>query len=144
MPLYICNSKFSALNEPAKREIAAAITNIHCAVTGAPAAFVNVAFLEEASQFPLADKTLHVLGSIRQGRTDEQIEQITASIRQSLVKYGAVNEQQIAVLIRETPASWVLEGGEIMPEPGEEAEWFAMQEARRARDVGAPVQNGSI
>ena len=135
MPLYICNTKAGALNATAKAKIAEAITDIHCAVTGAPAVFVHVTFFEDAPQFPLGDKTLYVRGTIRKGRTDQQKEQIAASIRDALVKHGEVDLHRAEALIAETPASWVLEGGEIMPEPGEEAEWFAAQEARRANEV---------
>jgi phenylpyruvate tautomerase PptA (4-oxalocrotonate tautomerase family) len=135
MPLYICNMKKGALDGPAKEKIAEAITNIHCSVTGAPASFVHAVFFEEALQFPLEDKTLYVRGTIRKGRSDEQKNQIADAIRASLVKCGGVEVQHAYALIRETPASWVLEGGEIMPEPGEEAEWFAAQEARRSEET---------
>lgn len=131
MPLYICNTRSGALDAAAKQKLAEAITDIHCSVTGAPASFVHAVFFEEAPQFPLDDKTLYVRGTIRKGRTDEQKQEIEARIRESLVAHGGVAAQDAAAVIRETPASWVLEGGEIMPEPGEEADWFAAQEARR-------------
>ena len=54
MPLYICNTKAKALGAAAKAQIAQDITDIHCAVTGAPPAFVHTVFFEEAPQFPLA------------------------------------------------------------------------------------------
>lgn len=131
MPLYICNSRRDALDAAAKEEIAKAITRIHCSVTGAPDIFVHAVFFEESPLFPLEDKTLFVRGTIRKGRSDEQKNQIAESIRESLIQHGGVSAQQAGALIRETPASWVLEGGEIMPEPGEEAEWFAAQKAKR-------------
>ncbi len=131
MPLYICNTKESAVSAAAKEKIADAITNIHCSVTGAPALFVHAVFFEESPLFPLEDKTLFVRGTIRKGRSDEQKNEIAEAIRAALVEHGNVELQQTGAQIRETPASWVLEGGEIMPEPGEEAEWFAAQEARR-------------
>ena len=87
--------------------------------------------LEEAPQFPLEGKTLLVRGTIRKGRSDEKKHEIAETIKASLLQHGQVADQDAKVDIRETPASWVLEGGEIMPEPGDEAEWFAAQEARR-------------
>ena len=135
MPLYICNSKENALDAFAKTNIAQAITDIHCAVTGAPACFVHAAFFEEAPQFPIEDKDLYVRGTIRKGRSGEQKNEISRRIHEALVTYGKVEPHLAKALIRETPASWVLEGGEIMPEPGEEAEWFAAQEARRAAEA---------
>ena len=135
MPLYICNAGKGVLDGSAKAKIAQAITDIHCAVTGAPDLFVHVAFFEEAPLFPLEEKALFVRGTIRQGRTEEQKREIAETIRASLVNSGGVEAAQTEVLIRETPASWVLEGGEIMPEPGEEAEWFAAHKAQRTGGV---------
>ena len=131
MPLYICNTKRDALDESAKANIAQAITDIHCSVTGAPACFVHAVFFEEAPFFPLEGNDVYVRGTIRKGRSAEQRTEISQRIREALVSHGNVEPRQAGTLIRETPASWVLEGGEIMPEPGEEAEWFAAQEARR-------------
>jgi len=131
MPLYICNTRSGALDAAAKKKVAEAITNIHCSVTGAPASFVHAVFFEESPLFPLQEKVLFVRGTIRKGRSDEQKNEIAESIRASLVEHGGVEAALTCAQIRETPASWVLEGGEIMPEPGEEAEWFAAQEARR-------------
>lgn len=140
MPLYVCNAKVGALDESAKAKIAGAITDIHCAVTSAPALFVHVAFFEESPAFPLGDRTLFVRGSIRKGRTEQQIAEIAGSIQTSLIEYGGVEAERTEVRIGETPASWVLEGGEIMPEPGEEAEWFATHKA--GRTVGELPQPG--
>lgn len=131
MPLYICNTKKGAVDAAAKEKIARDITEIHCAVTGAPEIFVHAVFFEESPQFPLGDKTLSVRGTIRKGRSSEQKDRIAAAVKDSLVKHGLVAIEETHAEIRETPASWVLEGGEIMPEPGEEAAWFAAQEERR-------------
>ena len=131
MPLYICNTKSGALTDTAKQKIAQAITDIHCSVTGAPPIFVHAVFFEEAAQFPLEDKSLFVRGTIRKGRSEEQKNKIADAIRSALENLGNVPFAETGAIIRETPASWVLEGGEIMPEPGEEDEWFAAQEDRR-------------
>ena len=134
MPLYICNTTRDALDAAAREKLAIAITDIHCAVTDAPAMFVHVAFFEEAPQFPLDDSSLFVVGTIRRGRTDDQKDEIATSIKAALASTAGIDADRAAVLIRETPASWVLEGGEIMPEPGEEAAWLAEHGARRARE----------
>ncbi len=131
MPLYICNTRKGALDATARAAIAQDITDIHCSVTGAPPIFVHAAFFEESVGFPLEDKTLYVRGTIRKGRSDGQKDEIAQRIVQSLTRHGAVDASAAAAQIRETPASWVLEGGEIMPEPGEEAAWFAAHAAAR-------------
>ena len=130
MPLYICNARKGALDAQARQQIAQDITDIHCAVTGAPPLFVHTAFFEDSPIISLDDHVLSVRGTIRKGRSDQQKEEIATSIRKSLTERAGVPLSETETIIRETPASWVLEGGEIMPEPGDEAEWFAAQEAR--------------
>ncbi|MEM1230533.1 MAG: tautomerase family protein [Pseudomonadota bacterium] len=132
MPLYICNTRKGALDAHARAAIAQDITDIHCDVTGAPPIFVHAAFFEESAGFPLDDKALYVRGTIRKGRSDGQKEEIAQRIVQSLTRHGGVDDSSAAAQIRETPASWVLEGGEIMPEPGEEAAWFEAHKAARS------------
>ncbi|MEM7080693.1 MAG: hypothetical protein AAF513_18900 [Pseudomonadota bacterium] len=131
MPLYICNTRAGALDGAAKTRVAQAITDIHCQVTGALASFVHAIFFEASSRWPLEDKTLSVQGTIRRGRSEQQRELIATSIQQALVSCAGVELEHTEVEIRETPASWVLEGGEIMPEPGAEDAWLAAQAARR-------------
>ncbi len=35
------------------------------------------------------------------------------------------NAYEIGVVTVDVPAKWNMEGGELLPEPGEEAEWLA-------------------
>ena len=132
MPLYICNTQQSTLDSEQKTAIAQSIVDIHCSVTGAPACFVHTVFFEEAAQFPLDEQRLNVRGTIRKGRTNDQKDLIAAQIEQMLVEKTDAEPEEVIALIRETPASWVIEGGEIMPEPGQEAAWLAAQAKKKA------------
>ncbi|MEO1227974.1 MAG: DNA-binding protein [Myxococcota bacterium] len=125
MPVYICNSALGAVDEAAKPKIAADITRIHCEVTGAPAVFVHAVFVEEVPLYPRGDKTAFVVGSIRKGRTDDQKGRIQSEIRRSFVEHAGLSADEVGVHTVDTPASWVMEGGDIFPEPGEEAAWLA-------------------
>lgn len=125
MPLYICNAAKGAIEDSAKPKIAADITRVHCAVTGAPPQFVHAFFVEDAPNQPLGDKTASLFGSIRAGRTDAQKAQIVSEMRTSIHTHTGIALDEIDMITADVPASWVLEGGEIMPEPGEEAEWLA-------------------
>lgn len=125
MPLYMCNAAKGAIDDAAKPKIAADITRIHCDVTGAPPQFVHAFFVEDASNQPLGDKTASLFGSIRSGRTDDQKAQIISEMRASVHAHTGIALEKIGMITADVPASWVLEGGEIMPEPGEEAEWLA-------------------
>lgn len=125
MPLYICNSKKGAIDDAAKPKIAADITRIHCDVTGALPEFVHAFFIEEGAGRPLGENTAVLFGSIRAGRTDAQKAQIISEMRQSVEAHAGISLSDVAMTTVDVPASWVMEGGAIMPEPGEEAEWLA-------------------
>ena len=130
MPLYICNSRSGLLDDTAKHAIANAITDIHCEVTGAPPRFVHAVFFEEADAYPLGENTARVLGTIRKGRTEEQIASIAEQISAFVCTTAGLAGDDVATTIVETPASWVMEGGDVMPEPGEEEEWLAAHAAK--------------
>ncbi|MEM6857937.1 MAG: tautomerase family protein [Pseudomonadota bacterium] len=132
MPFYICNSKAGTVPQAAKSEIAADITRIHCEVTGAPATFVHVFFFEDGPQPPLGHKTAMIFGQIRAGRTDEQKAQIRQEMGAALAHHAGIASDALSVFTTDTPASWVMEGGDVLPEPGEEEAWLTAHEAKMA------------
>lgn len=125
MPLYLCNAAKGSISDDAKPKIAADITRIHCDVTGAPSQFVHAFFVEEDAAPPFDGKSAVLFGSIRANRTDAQKAQIIAEMRQSISKHAGLDLDTIGMMTTDVPASWAFEGGEVMPEPGEEAEWLA-------------------
>ena len=132
MPLYICNAKPGVVPESAKAKIANDVTRIHCDVTDAPPTFVHVFFFEDAPMPPLGDKSAMIYGQIRAGRTDAQKAQICEEMQASLVEHTGLSSDATHVFTTDTPASWVMEGGDILPEPGEEEEWLARHNAKLA------------
>ena len=54
-----------------------------------------------------------------------------AEIRASVSRHVGLALDDVVVGINDTPASWVMEGGDIMPEPGDEAAWLAAHAARK-------------
>ncbi|MEM7662118.1 MAG: tautomerase family protein [Pseudomonadota bacterium] len=137
MPLYMCNAVKGAIDDAAKPKIAEDITRIHCDVTGAPPEFVHAFFVEDSPAQPLDGKSAFLFGNIRAGRTDEQKAQIVSEMRQSIHQHTGIPLDEIKAATTDTPASWVLEGGEIMPEPGEEAEWMAKHKAHKSAGTAA-------
>lgn len=132
MPLYIVNSKAGAIPEAAKAELANDLTRIHCEVTDAPPTFVHVFFFDDAPMPPLGDKTAMVYGQIRHGRTEAQKAQICAEMSAAVADRSGISKAGIQTFTTDTPASWVMEGGDVLPEPGEEAAWLATHEAKMA------------
>ncbi|MEO1029684.1 MAG: tautomerase family protein [Pseudomonadota bacterium] len=135
MPVYMSNSPKGTISSAAKAKIAADVTRIHCDVTGAPPEFVHVFFLEDAPSPPLNGNSAFLLGSIRSGRTDAQKQQIASEMAASISSHTGLPLTTVGVTTRDTPASWVLEGGEIMPEPGEEAVWMERLNAKRMAEA---------
>lgn len=132
MPLYMCNAAAGAIPEEAKPKIAADITYIHCEVTGAPPTFVHAFFFEDAPQLPLDGKRAFLFGSIRHGRNDQQKQEILDRMTASIHLHAGIPVDDILATTVDVPASWVMEGGDILPEPGEEEEWLKMHEAAKA------------
>ncbi len=132
MPLYIVNSKAGSMPAEAKAKIADDVTRIHCDVTAAPPDFVHVFFFDDAPMPPLTDKTAMVYGQIRAGRTDAQKAQIAEEMAASLAEHTGLAADNVHAFTTDTPASWVMEGGDILPEPGEEEAWLAAHAAKLA------------
>lgn len=140
MPLYICNSKAGSVPQEAKAKIAEAVTRIHCDVTDAPPTFVHVFFFEDAPMPPLADKTAMIYGQIRAGRTDAQKGDIAEQMGAALTEHSGIASEELHVFTTDTPASWVMEGGDVLPEPGEEEEWLARHNAKLAAQADAQAE----
>jgi len=129
MPLYLTNGAAGALSDDAKQNIANDITRIHCAITGAPPIFVHAFFAEGIPDMPLGDKSVLTFGNIRSGRSDAQKAEIKNQIRDAVSGHAGLPLEAVEVKLFDTPAHWAMEGGEIMPEPGEEAAWLAAHTA---------------
>jgi phenylpyruvate tautomerase PptA (4-oxalocrotonate tautomerase family) len=118
MPLYVCSTPAATLDDAQRRRIAEAITHIHCDLTGAPPAFVHVVFDEQGQDYG-------VFGTIRAGRSDETKAELTRRVSEAVAATVRVDAAQVGVVTRDVPAAWVMEGGAVMPEPGEEDAWLA-------------------
>jgi phenylpyruvate tautomerase PptA (4-oxalocrotonate tautomerase family) len=125
MPLYRCTVSEGLTSEDQRARIAKEIVRIHCDVTGAPASFVH-AFFAEASAESLPDGMLiFVVGSIRKGRSDDDKEQIVSELTDAIARATGCDQSEVGVVTADVPAKWNMEGGVLLPEPGEEAEWLA-------------------
>ena len=135
MPLYICLSEKGAVPEDAKGPAAKALTKVHCDLTGAPATFVHVFFFEDGDALPVPgerEARFQLLGSIRSGRTDDLKDRLVLGMREALATTLRVDLSEVAMNTRDVPAKWVMEGGDLLPEPGEEAAWLAKHHAAAA------------
>lgn len=128
MPLYICGAPADALDDGKRRRIAEAITRIHCELTGAPPTFAHVVFDESKAEYS-------VFGTIRAGRTEEVKADLRRQMARAVAETVGVEADKVGVLTADVPASWVMEGGALLPEPGEEDEWLAAHASGANREA---------
>lgn len=122
MPLYRCFAPGDALDDAQRSALAKAITEIHCELTTAPPTFVHVQFLPARDDQPVPFR-LH--GGLRAGRSQDITDQIIQRCTTALADIAGVQPSDITMRTSHTPASWIYEGGRVLPEPGEEAAWIA-------------------
>lgn len=127
MPLYTISTR-APLSDDVKARAAMMITDVHCAHTGAPRTFVNVYY---SHNVPLREGIdLHIFGTVRGGRTMQTNDDVEEDMVGQMVDITGLPLRRIDFSIFPVPASWVMEGGDVLPEPGEEAGW--LEEHRRA------------
>lgn len=127
MPLYRCSVTPGLSSYEQRSRIAKEVTRIHCEVTGAPAIFVHTFFADDREGRLPPGKRAFLLGSIRAGRSPEQKKRIASEMSSALASVLGVSSGEVAVVTADVPARWVMEGGSVMPEPGDEAAWLAKQ-----------------
>ena len=71
------------------------------------------------------DTKYYIAGGNRAGRPPEVKDQILAGLIEEFCRISGVSRNDVSGHISEGPASWVMEGGHNLPEPGEEPpEWY--------------------
>jgi phenylpyruvate tautomerase PptA (4-oxalocrotonate tautomerase family) len=136
MPIYEVLSPVGVLNEGVRARLAEAITTIHVEETGAPGEFVNVVFPElPAGSTYTAGKpssSIIVRGLVRAGRPESVRENILRRMYDACVQLAGADPMSVLVSAIDVPARWVMEAGQILPEPVKEEEdrWFTEVRSR--------------
>lgn len=125
MPLYRTLVTPGLLGLPQREAFANDVTDVHCDVTGAPPSFVHVLYAEDSDGRLDDGCRALVFGTIRAGRTPAQKAEIVDRLTLALAGHAGADPQSIQVVTMDIDASYTMEGGELLPEPGsaEEAEW---------------------
>ena len=125
MPLYRCLATEKLMSYEQRLRVSKEVTRIHCEITGAPPTFVHTFFTEDTKgELPDGTHAL-VFGTIRAGRTADQKQQLVSDMQVSISQAIGVDSNEITVMTVDLPARWVMEGGALLPEPGEEEAWLA-------------------
>ena len=125
MPLYRCSVPAGVVRPELRPRIAREFTRIHRELTGAPAHFVHVHFVDlDGGGESDADPSCELHGTIRSGRTTDVRTELADQLMTTFSKITGVAAAKITMSLTEVPASWIMEGGEIAPEPGDETRWL--------------------
>ncbi|MDQ1499586.1 MAG: hypothetical protein QOD57_5144 [Actinomycetota bacterium] len=120
MPYYQFHIPADSPSAGLKGEIAAAVTKVHTAVTGAPARYVNVAFIELApGNLFVGDQPVHhgrMVGIIRAGRSPEVKHDLITGLADAWSAVTGEPRDGFALFLQEVPGSMVMEYGETLPE----------------------------
>ena len=138
MPVYECLTTKGTLDERQRQSLAESITAIHTEETGAPAAFIHVIFpeLEAGHAFTAGKRAAPAIirGQIRAGRPQAMRHAMIRRIFDAYSELTGADAMAVIVALLDVPASWAMEGGQILPEPTREQEdaWFARLQGERA------------
>ncbi|WP_006244211.1 tautomerase family protein [Mycolicibacterium tusciae] len=124
MPLYTCTIAESTLSADVKSKLAAEVTRIHSAVNHVPSTYVNVVFNEVAAENIYTDgrpaHPLIVNGWVRSGHPEDQTSRLVAEIAGAATQVTGIPAERVLVVIGNSPARFAIEGGRVLPEPGQE------------------------
>ena len=126
MPFYHAHVRPGLLDLAAREAFSNDVVEVHCGVTGAPPSFVHVMVTEDSGSLPDGQNGT-ISSTIRAGRTDEQKAEMSERLAALLAQRAGVDVATVAATSRDIEASFTMEGGALLPEPGsaEEEAWKA-------------------
>lgn len=119
MPLYNLACR-EPLTPEQRQDVAIRITDAHCETTTALPHYVNVVFTDN---WPLPKGIdVSIFGGVRIGgtRTPEVVEKLKQMLVEATAEGIGKPVGCVAISTVGVPANWIIEGGEVMPDPGKE------------------------
>ena len=135
MPVYSFTTN-KPISERIKDQLVDMITDSHCSIMIAPEQFVHVLFMDGIPIF--GNKKLYIHANVRAGRKQKTIDKLYQTIATHSSRILKVSTEKIHLNLIEIQAKWVMEGGYVMPEPGEEEEW--MEKVTKALDAAEKIR----
>lgn len=128
MPVYTCTATASTLTAHTKASLAGDITTIHSSINHVPGNYVNVVFheLPTDSVYTNAEPASPIIvsGWVRQGHPDADTTRLATEIAAAVTRITGVDAERVIVSLQTIPARFVVEGGRVAPEPGQEQAWI--------------------
>jgi phenylpyruvate tautomerase PptA (4-oxalocrotonate tautomerase family) len=129
VPIYTLTTTASTLNAQVKAKLAGEIANIHSQINHVPSTYVNVVFHELPADGVYTDgvpaNPVLVSGWVRAGHPQADTTQLATEIAAAVTRTTGVDAQRVLVVMLSSPASSAVEGGRVLPEPGQEQAWMA-------------------
>ena len=129
MPIYTCTTNESTLTTDVKAGLAGEISRIHSDINHVPSTYVNVVFNELSSDNVYTDgkpaAPLLITGWVRDGHPEAETTRLATEIASAATRIAGVPADRVLVVFQSSPAHYAVEGGRVLPAPGEEAAWLA-------------------
>ena len=129
MPVYTCTTTTATLTADIKSALAHEISRIHAEINHVPSTYVNVVFHELPADGVYTDggpaNPVLVNGWVRQGHPQADTTRLATEIAAAVTRITGVDAQRVLVVMLSSPASSAVEGGRVLPEPGQEQAWMA-------------------
>jgi phenylpyruvate tautomerase PptA (4-oxalocrotonate tautomerase family) len=129
MPIYTCTVNDATLTASTKAELAGEIARIHSSINHVPSTYVNVVFHELPADAVYTDgrpaAPVLVSGWVRAGHPEADITRLATEIATAITRLAGVPAERVLVVFESSPAHFAVEGGRVLPEPGEEQAWIS-------------------
>ena len=131
MPIYTLTPTVSTLNTQVKAALAGEIGRIHSSINHVPSTYVNVVFHELPAGGIYTDgvpaNPVLINGWVRSGHPEDKTTRLATEIAAAVSRIANIHADRVLMVIQNSPASGAVEGGRILPEPGQEQAWFAAE-----------------
>jgi phenylpyruvate tautomerase PptA (4-oxalocrotonate tautomerase family) len=105
------------------------IARIHSAINHVPNTYVNVVFHELPADAVYTDgrpaAPVLVSGWVRAGHPEADITRLATEIASAITRLAGVPAERVLVVFQSSPAHFAVEGGRVLPAPGEEQAWIS-------------------
>ena len=131
MPVYTCTTTTSMLTADIKSSLAHEIGRIHALINHVPGTDVNVVFHELPLGGVYTDgvpaNPVLVNGWVRAGHPEAETSRLATEIAAAVSRVVNIAADRVLVVLQPSPARFAVEGGRVLPEPGQEQAWFAVE-----------------
>lgn len=129
MPIYTCTTTQSTLSGQVKAELATEVARIHSQINHVPSTYVNVVFNELPADAVYTDglpaAPVLMNGWVRAGHPEDETTRLATDIAEAITRVTGVSKERVLVVFQSSPARFAIEGGRILPEPGQEQAWLS-------------------